>query len=141
MRKFEWSRAHAVYIAQIDAEHQALFRLCDDFERAFRSAAPVSELQSILCEIARHTVDHFSHEERQMRATGYSLYAWHRRQHQAARSRMTEAARRLQQGNGDAAAELLEYLSGWLNNHVRLADRMLGAYLRNQQRAQALRAS
>ena len=27
----------------------------------------------------------------------------------------------------------MEYLTGWLHNHTRVADRMMGAHLRNQR--------
>jgi hemerythrin len=42
--------------------------------------------------------------------------------------------RRIRRGDRDAAIELLDFLSTWLTDHIRLADRMLGAFLRNHQR-------
>jgi hemerythrin len=138
---FEWSESYAVHVPEVDAEHQQIFRLCDDLQRAMMAGAPSSDVQSIVDGVVIHTAKHFSHEEREMRAAGYSLYAWHRRQHYTARSRVRLLERRIRRGDRDAAIELLNFLSGWLNDHVRLADRMLGAYLRNRQRELAVRAS
>jgi hemerythrin len=76
-----------------------------------------------------------------MRAAGYSLYAWHHRQHHTARFSIRVLERRIRRGDRDAAIELLDFLYGWLNDHIRLADRMLGAYLRNHQRELSARAS
>ena len=135
MRKFKWTDAHAVHIPDIDSEHQALFQLCADLQCAITRDAPASQVAEIFQELAGHIVGHFSHEEGQMRAARYSLYQWHRRQHQAARSRVTLLGRRIRRGERDAALELLEFLSGWLHDHIRLPDRMLAAYLRNRQRA------
>jgi hemerythrin len=134
MRIFEWNEAHAVHVPEVDEEHQQLFRLCDDLQRAMMVGAASSEVQSIVDDLVIHTAQHLSHEEREMRAAGYPLYAWHRRQHHTARSRIRVLERRMRRGDRDAALELLDFLSGWLNDHIRLADRMLGAYLRNHQR-------
>jgi hemerythrin len=87
-----------------------------------------------------HAAHHFSHEEREMRAAGYSLYPWHHRQHHTARFKIRVLERRIRRGDRDAALELLDFLSGWLNDHIRLADRMFGAYLRNHQRELAAHA-
>lgn len=140
MRIFEWSESHAVHVPEVDDEHQQLFRLCADLQSAMMAGVPSQEVQSIVDQLAMHVAAHLSHEERQMRAAGYPLYAWHQRQHHTARSRLTALERRARRGDRDAALELLEFLSGWLNDHIRLADRMLGAYLRNHDRELAARS-
>jgi hemerythrin len=76
-----------------------------------------------------------------MRATGYSFYAWHKQQHHTVRSKMTVLEVRIRSGDRDAVCELLAFLHGWLNDHIRVTDRMLGAYLRNRQRELTARAS
>ncbi len=138
MRIIEWTASHAVSVPEVDDEHQEVFLLCGKLQRAAADRAPHSEIQGLLDEVVIHTAKHFAHEEREMRATGYSHYEWHKRQHQTARSRVQGLARRVRQGDSEAANELAAFLSGWLNDHVRLADRMLGAYLRNYQRRQPL---
>ncbi|MGC9947059.1 MAG: bacteriohemerythrin [Bryobacteraceae bacterium] len=141
MRIFEWNESHAVHVPVVDTEHQQLFRLCDDLQRAMMAGAPTPEVQSIVEDLVIHTAHHFSHEEREMRGAGYSLYAWHRRQHYTARTRVRALERRIRRGDRDAALDLLEFLYAWLSDHIRLADRMFGAYLRNHQRQLAARAS
>jgi len=141
MRTFEWNETYAVDIPDIDDEHQKLFRLCDVLERAMMAGAALSEVQSIVDDVVIRAAEHFCHEERAMRASGYPHYAWHQRQHHTAGSRIRVLERRVWRGNRDAALELLDFLSGWLNDHIRLADRMLGAYLRNRERELLTRAS
>lgn len=140
MRIFEWDEQHAVHVPAVDDEHRQIFRLCDDLQRAMMAGAPTSGVLSIVDDLVIHTAQHFSHEEREMRAAGYSLYAWHRSQHQTARARARLLERRIRRGDRDAAIELLNFLSGWLSDHIRLADRMFGAYLRNHQRKLSARA-
>ena len=73
MRLFQWSKMHAVFIPEIDAEHKNMFRLADELRQA--------------------------------------------------------------------ALPLLEFLSGWLRDHIRLADCMMAARVRNYQRGHAVLAS
>jgi hemerythrin len=142
MPKFEWiGQQHAVHVLQVDDEHRALFGLCGDLECAVAADAPIAQIESILDELIAHAAEHFSHEERQMRTAGYSHYAWHQRQHHAARARVTRLERRIRRGDREAAIELLQYMQGWLNDHIAIADRMLGAFLRNHQRQIEARAS
>ena len=140
MRPFEWSEEFDVHVSEIDVEHRELFRLADDLYGALIAEAPAGEVQAALAELGTHVAEHFSHEEGLMRASGYLHYAWHRRQHAAARARMATLERRIRGGDRNAALLALD-LSVALKNHIRLADRMLGAYLRNQQRARAALAS
>jgi hemerythrin len=141
MPKFEWSEHHAVHVPDVDGEHQMLFQLCADLECAVTDGASAGQIQSILDELIAHTAEHFSHEERQMRVSGYSHYAWHQRQHHTARAKVTQFDRRIRRGDREATRELVAFLQGWLNDHIGIADRMLGAYLRNRQRERAARAS
>jgi hemerythrin len=134
MRIFEWNESHAVHVPEVDDEHQQLFRLCDDLQRAMMEGAPSTEIPLIVDDLIIHVAKHFSHEEREMRAAGYSLYAWHHRQHHTARFKIKVLERRIRRGDPDALVELLDFFSAWLNDHIRLADRMFGAYLRNHQR-------
>jgi len=138
---FEWNDAHAVHVPEFDDEHRLIFRLCDDLQRAMIAGVATTEMQSIVEDLVIHTSHHLSHEEREMRASGYPLYAWHRRQHHTARSRIKILERRIRRGDRDAAIELLNFLSAWLTDHIRLADRMLGAFLRNHQRELSVHAS
>jgi hemerythrin len=137
MRILEWSALHAVHVPEVDAEHQQLFRLCDDLQRATMAGAPAAGLLAAVDELVIHASHHFSHEERVMRAAGYPLYGWHHRQHHTARLKIRALERRIRRGDRGAALELPDFVSGWLNDHIRLADRMFGAYLRNHQRAQS----
>lgn len=134
MPKFEWTEQHTVFVPEIDDEHQMIFKLCRNLQRAVAGGAPIAQVHSLVSELAVHSLEHFWHEERQMRAAGYSFYAWHKQQHHTARSKMTVLEGRIRRGDRAAARELLVFLQRWLNDHIRLTDRMLGAYLRNRRR-------
>jgi hypothetical protein len=69
-----------------------------------------------------------------MRAARYPSLPWHKRQHHGARRRTVAFIQRIETGDSEAGSALADYLSSWLRDHTRLADRMMGAFLRNQRR-------
>ena len=78
--------------------------------------------------------EHFRHEERLMRAMHYTAFEWHKSQHDAVRKRAKAVVTRMEKGDSAAARELLNFLAVWLRDHTSVADRMMGAYLRNYLR-------
>lgn len=139
MPKFEWTEQHCVFVPEIDAEHQLLFQLCGKLQRAVRRT-PAPAVCSLVNEIGVHCLEHFWHEERLMREAKYSFYCWHKQQHGTAAFRFSIFKDRIKDGDMEALPELLAFLQDWLNNHIRLTDRMLGAHLRNRSRQLAAEA-
>jgi len=141
MPRFHWSEAHAVYLPEIDAEHRALFQIAADLQNAILTRTPPEKFRAILRNLLAHAEEHFQHEERTMRAAAYPSYEWHKRQHDTVRKQAKALVRRIADGDTDAPSQLLEFLSRWLEDHTRLTDRMLAAFLRNQERGHVPRAS
>jgi hemerythrin len=141
VRPFKWTKAYAVFIAEIDAEHKNLYQLADDLHQAVAAGAPANRTQAILRELIARSADHFAREERLMHSTYYPGLAWHKKQHDTMRKRAKKFVPRITGGDREAAFLLLEFLSGWLRDHIRLADCMMAAHVRNYERAHARLAS
>jgi hemerythrin len=131
MSLFKWSGAHSVYLPEIDAEHRAIYRLGNELHKALLAGG---EVKPILVNLLESVEQHFLHEERLMRAIHYTSFAWHKSSHDTARKRAKQLAKRIEAGDSAAAEELLKFLSGWLRDHMAVADRMMGARLRNYLR-------
>ena len=131
MSLFKWSSAYSVYLPEIDAEHREIYRLAGDFHKALLSGADAEKLHAMLTNLLEAEEQHFRHEERLMKAMHYMGAEWHKKQHDAARKKSRELARRMAQGDAAASIDLLKFLSQWLNDHIGVADRMMGASLRN----------
>jgi hemerythrin-like metal-binding protein len=141
VRLFKWSKMHAVSVPEIDAEHQNIFRLADQLQQAVEAGAPAHRALALLRQLTASAADHLAHEERLMHSTGYPALAWHKGQHDTARKKIGEFVPRIEGGDHLAAPLLLKFLSGWLRDHIRLADCMMAAHLRNYERARAALAS
>jgi hemerythrin len=129
----KWSASHEVFVPDIDDEHKEIFEAVADLRRALTVDTHLTDIVRLTNRLAACAVDHFLHEERLMRAARYGSLRWHKQQHDGARRQVSEFAARIEQGDRTAGLALVEYLSSWLGNHTRLADRMMGAFLRNQR--------
>jgi len=134
MLSFKWSKAHAVYLPEIDAEHRNIFRMAEEFQKASGLGADRARALTLLRGVLAAVEAHFNREERLMRSSRYPLYEWHKRQHDTVRTRSRELLKRVEAGEGDAPGMMLEFLAGWMKSHTSVSDRMMGAYLRNYER-------
>jgi len=121
-----------VFVTEIDDEHKEIFAVLSDVRAAIKGGGLAG---SKTTERLMNCMNgHFAHEERLMRAARYGSMRWHKSAHDHARRRVRKFVERMKQGDSAAGIELVEYLTSWLHDHTRLADRMLGAFLRNHQR-------
>lgn len=134
MIALEWSVSHAVFVTEMDDEHVEIFQSASALQTAHAADPSPSGLRPHIRTLAAQIDRHFAHEERLMRAARYPSYRWHKRQHDNARKQTGRLIRRIKHNDPAAAPELIEYLSSWLDSHTRLADMMLGAFLRNRRR-------
>jgi len=137
MHPFKWTKARAVWVPEIDDEHRMIFRTADELNQAVLTDAPQSQVLEILHRLIGLADAHFTHEETLMRSYRYSSSEWHLQQHETVRKRLRQFVPRIEAGDHEAALLLLEFLAGWLKDHLSLADRMLGAYVLNRRRFQA----
>jgi hemerythrin-like metal-binding protein len=134
MGSLNWSSSHEVFVPELDDEHQEVFQALSNLQGAVNNRAPLQELASLSLSVSTCLLDHFAHEERLMRASRYTSLRWHKRSHDGVRKRVRQCLLRVEKGDTDAGRELVDYLSSWLRDHTGVADRMMGAFLRNQNR-------
>jgi hemerythrin-like metal-binding protein len=137
MQVLRWSKAHEVAVPELDAEHRALFRLTHELREAMAPGAAPAQIRSRFRNLIAGLDDHLAHEERLMRACRCPSYAWHKRSHDGMRRKAAQCALRVERGDRDAIAPMLDELSVWLKDHLTLQDRLLASFLRNYWRRQA----
>ncbi|HLK48549.1 MAG TPA: hemerythrin family protein [Bryobacteraceae bacterium] len=140
MSHFAWSSENEIFLVQIDAEHRDLFQIAAGLENALEGKAPPPEIHNYLHALAAHLEEHFSHEEWLMQSVRYPSYGWHRQQHDTARRRLKLFVPMVEEGNPEAVDAFLEFLAGWLQDHIGVTDRMMAAFVRNYERAHSTSA-
>jgi len=136
MHFLKWSKAHEIYIPELDAEHRGLFRLAGEMHEALAAGATPVQIRSRFRNLMAGLDEHLAHEERLMRAAGYPSYAWHKQSHDGVRKKVRQCALRVERGDREVIPPMLAELSVWLKEHLALPDRLMAAYLRNYWRCQ-----
>jgi hemerythrin len=134
MTPVEWTPEDLVFSRQLDADHRKLFTELETVRQASEIGTGASPLALHLWRLSKDLSIHFASEERLMRESGYPARSWHKRQHQAGRKKMARLLEASRGTRGEERNAALQSFAHWLKDHVHLADRMLAAYLRNEQR-------
>lgn len=137
MRSLQWTPEHSVFLPEIDAEHQAMFRLVQDLRHAALGGSGPDTLMHHLRRVSEEFTAHFQHEERLMRASRYPSTGWHKAQHGAARSKLIAVRGAIRTGDRQVISHAVECVADWIRDHTSVADRMFGAYVRNHDRVRA----
>ena len=126
----QWNSTLSVGVAEIDAQHQELFRrvdrLLDSMLRNDRS-----EAVRLLAFLGEYVVVHFGDEERLMDEVDYHERARHAGEHQQFRAGLRELALALAE-RGPTASLVLQLereTIGWLKDHVYFTDLALGRFV------------
>ncbi len=129
-----WTPALALGHAEIDAQHQELFRRADRLLDAMASGdrQGVAELFDFL---GTYVVDHFAAEEKLMTDSAFPGYTVHKAAHERF-VRDYQSLRKLHQECGAASAAVAikarTWLTEWLANHIARTDQLLARHLAQQ---------
>lgn len=127
---FEFTSRYYTGIEFVDEEHKRLF---DIIGRAFQVSRDVStidqydNIMSILDELYDYTRTHFAHEEEYMEQIHDPNLEKQQRAHMAFLERVEDRdIGENQENQQEYLTELLDFLFGWLSNHIEKMDRKIG---------------
>lgn len=129
-RMFEWSAELLLHDAALDNDHRRIFGLAEELHQAMLAEQGRRRLGGLLEQLVEHTRQHLGREEELMRRARYPDLDHHRAEHETLVRRVTEFERRFREGETTMTIELMHFLSGWLETHIRGSDRRLVDYLR-----------
>lgn len=120
----EWRDSYKIGDPNIDAQHQHLFALTNQFLVADDKGA----LTACAMQLYKHTREHFEHEERLMRKVGYPDVLAHTERHNRLLSRLNVISEHIGQDcvNRDDVESLMW---DWALHHVPEDDAKLAMYL------------
>jgi hemerythrin len=128
---FDWRPEYSMNAPALDREHQSLFRIAAELHGAMVNGSGKEITRGILDRLVRYTLVHFAHEERLMAQAGYPGLEAHRAEHQALASQVQDFALRFEAGKIAVTVQLLQFLKGWLVDHIAGSDRRYVPYLRD----------
>lgn len=122
----EWKDIYKIGHAQIDTEHQHLFRLA---QKLLEAQERINQ-QAVAMEFYKYTREHFAHEEDLMRNIGYPSSQEHIAWHNRLISRLNEISGSIAKekiNRGDLEA----FMNDWLVTHIAQEDARLAQYVGN----------
>ncbi|MCA0438641.1 MAG: bacteriohemerythrin [Austwickia sp.] len=118
-----WGPALEIGIPEVDSQHRKLVGLVNTLDSAVKRGYSVNILDSILTELMRYTLFHFTFEERLMETHHLDLLAEHQAEHQRFADTVTAFKVRFDTGRTDIGMPTLAFLRDWLTEHILGSDR------------------
>jgi hemerythrin len=128
-----WDPALLTGNAEIDGQHQELFRRLDGLIEAIRGGRSKEEVSRTITFLHDYVVQHFAAEETLMVARGYPGLADHRAEHDAYVNevRLLEADLERDGPSTGLTVRVSTELTKFLRSHILRTDRAMVAFLRN----------
>jgi hemerythrin len=129
--QLQWTDRLSVRVAEIDAQHQELFRRINTFLLAVHERRSRDEIEPLMEYLAGYARQHFADEERMMQFSGFPGLGDHLAEHERFLDDWQRLARQLADGvpARELARELVAGLCAWAEDHVAGSDQALGAWL------------
>lgn len=125
----EFTDEYLTGIELIDAEHKELFRIVDkanQLVKNFDSLSGYDSILQILNELKEYTKEHFADEEEYMEGIHYEGLSAQKRAHEAFVDKLENINfDQIDENPQEYLQELLEFLLGWLINHILYTDKKI----------------
>jgi hemerythrin len=130
-----WTPDLSVGVDLIDQQHQELFRRVNQIVLAGKAGCGRAGAASMLEFLEHYVEEHFSTEERWMRASAYPEYTEHRQQHDGFKRELAKLGDLFRAGGAAAVfvIRLNRTACGWLLDHVRKSDMAFGSFLASRE--------
>ena len=125
----EFTEDYLVGVDLIDREHEELFAIVDrasQLTKTYDFSSGYDEIQQILKELEVYTREHFRDEEEYMESIHYEGLAAQKRAHEAFIDKLSHIdVNEFDDNPQDSLQKLLEFLLGWLINHIMNVDKKI----------------
>jgi hemerythrin-like metal-binding protein len=128
-RLFRWDPSYSVNIAELDRQHQQLFRTLVELDQALQNGTADSIIEVVLENLIQYTIRHFAAEENLMQKHGFPGLSAHRYDHQLLAQKLTKFNLSQRAGHPEIPSNLLPFLKAWWQDHVLKTDKEYSEFL------------
>lgn len=139
---FTFSSKYYTGIAMIDEEHKHLFEIIGEANDLIRNELlydKYDEIVHLLEELKEYTETHFADEEAYMESIGYPELEMQKRAHAAFIDKLADIdykeLEEMDDNQQGYLLELIDFLAGWLIQHILKMDTKIGAYIPKEEEA------
>lgn len=130
MAIMDWSPELETGVFEIDLQHRSLLAIANQLHDAIQGGRAGRTIEWMFEELALYTKFHFATEEAYMRRYGIEDAERHRVEHADLLAAIKRFRRKLKAGDERVQDEVPEFLAGWLDRHLKGADRRFGLEVR-----------
>ncbi len=117
----------------IDSEHDVQFQLLDSLLQTLQKPDELSPANYILEQFIEFSDMHFLSEQLVMRLHGYPGYEPHLEEHTRLMKKVREIRSRVNNGETQIGAQLVDDLREWLLTHIAVEDVAFGEFLKTRE--------
>lgn len=135
---FAFTEKYLTGIELVDSEHQHLFEIIRDANELIHAELlhdKYDEIMRILTELREYTEVHFHDEEDYMEKLKYPGIDAQKRAHAAFVERLVDIdlsdLESMDENQEEYLEDLIDFLLGWLSNHILKVDKLIGEYERS----------
>ncbi|MCK5872542.1 MAG: hemerythrin family protein [Methylococcales bacterium] len=114
---------HETNVNFADDEHKILFDKLNKLYDLAIGSAERGAIGSQLDDLIAYVVEHFTHEENEMKEKGYAGLAVHKAEHDALVGICAGLQTKFHAGEADVTEEVGQMVKGWLDSHIPAFDR------------------
>jgi len=128
MTLITWSDNYSVKVKEIDNQHKKLADLINQLHDAMKEGKGKEIIGNVLNELVNYTVYHFGYEEKLFDKYGYPEAKIHAREHNDLVEKVKLYVKDYQSGKGVLTLEIMNFLRGWLMNHIGDTDKKYSSF-------------
>lgn len=132
MSFLDWENKYKVDVEIIDEQHEHLFEIVNTMYDSIVRGDEQNALEEILSELINYTVYHFETEEKLFKEYGYPEYEEHKAQHDELCKQVVELQEQFKLKVVTITFEVMDFLSGWLQEHTTQSDLKFADYMRSK---------
>ncbi len=125
----EWKNEYSVGIDSIDQQHKKLLNLINQLQTAVDYSTGEEFERDALDELVAYTKTHFTYEEGLLEQNNYPDFEPHKVQHTKMIEHVEEVLAEYEKDQHTAMSNAVEYLKGWLINHINGTDKQYSSFL------------
>ncbi len=129
MSKLEWNDILNLGVKQIDDQHRRLLQLANNLIAAVQRGEEQDIMDIFFKELREDTVFHFREKELYMDEIEYPERGKHAALHQALKGQVKQYQRDMHENKEISADEVLNFMRGWLVDHILYQDMKIAKYL------------
>ncbi len=129
MSLIQWNDSFSVNVVKIDQEHQKLFEIINELTDAMKAGHGKDVLGNILDQLISYTASHFQREEKYFQQVKYADTVAHKKEHVVFVQKVTDFKREFDEGRAAVSVNILQFLSKWLQNHIKGTDQKYSGFL------------